>query len=1134
MKLRDIPAEFVLDINVVPLFGDKTFPRSGIGKIEPKIQRGEYTFFVDEQVIDFRIQNENQINDFNLYIQRGCASLTEVVIVNPDNSAVLKTVFFYGGIINFESIDIGIDNKILDTAKSHKIEVKNAAELTETLKEQMTICVGGDTYFVGMFGYASLEDFENNETNADVERNRNDRDTLSIEKFSIYGSNLKIPIEKKKITVIEKVTLTNDKEVDLKKEEEIFFADKIIFPKNKKQEAALRLVKSSIKFSDYSKGETSKLQAIAAGAMKLLCKDESSYLKKWDEYGNEEGKLLLENARKIGKIEITRKEKIANGWGFYVSRDLRKLLDDNDTLEITDELPVYIENPEMTFEEYCQAILAENLLKNQPKETEQEMEIFSETANIIKIKSNYIELDYDGNDIPHNVFLVYSILGDKVQIRRKKEARQAIISGKSANPMLGLLIEENGELPNIQRVTKIKPLSPFVKDKIFKHEPTEKQKEAIEIALNTPDIALIQGPPGTGKTTVITAIIERLNEEFDKSKNIHGEILVSGFQHDAVENIVSRLSVNSLPGVKFGGRKKQNDDDYETNTAIDDWCETTANKIREKNPQLKETIEQQKLSELFYAYTINSSLKNAEAILKGIIELPRNRVTDNLVQKAQSILDELNPEIADYDASVLNLIYGLRVNEQSFADDGMERIWNVLDNQKLAQKLSTEDKNFLENLQTPTDKDFAKLKEIRTKLLKLFVPRKPYLRSKKKENIVELCAEVNVHLKNSKSCANKEDEILLNFLAELENNPDAIKETVENHSFVFAATTGQAVGKQILKKKKSFLSNPDAERVKYDTVIIDEAARVSPRDLLIPMALGEKRIILVGDHRQLPHIIDEEIAKKLETAEGSINNEYLTHSMFQYLFERLKKLEQKDGICRTVTLDSQYRMHPLLGNFVSDNFYKIHKLNKQSDESFRSPLSEEYFVHTLPKIENVPAVWLDIPNLRGKEERDDSSGSRYRDVEIKEIVKYLKAWKNSEQGKNLSFGVISFYKAQVEKIKDELKNSGITENSKLKIGTVDSFQGMEFDVVFLSMVRTFERIKLQNTSNLSEDEKQKKMQRRFGFLMSKNRLCVSMSRQKRVLVVVGDKDLVLSEIGREAVPELSAFYELCKEKGVVL
>ena len=58
----------------------------------------------------------------------------------------------------------------------------------------------------------------------------------------------------------------------------------------------------------------------------------------------------------------------------------------------------------------------------------------------------------------------------------------------------------------------MKPLTGFVRAKVFKNPPTPMQERAIDVALNTPDIALIQGPPGTGKTTVIAAILERLNE----------------------------------------------------------------------------------------------------------------------------------------------------------------------------------------------------------------------------------------------------------------------------------------------------------------------------------------------------------------------------------------------------------------------------------------------------------------------------------------------------------------------------------------------------------------------------------------------------------------------------------------------
>ena len=122
-----------------------------------------------------------------------------------------------------------------------------------------------------------------------------------------------------------------------------------------------------------------------------------------------------------------------------------------------------------------------------------------------------------------------------------------------------------GELPDVFEDTKnrvkVDPLSSFVAEKIFKNPPTETQKNAIDIALNTPDIAIIQGPPGTGKTTVITAIIERLNEISNKKTVNNGQVLITSFQHDAVRNVIERLSVNSLPTVKFGHQERDGEED---------------------------------------------------------------------------------------------------------------------------------------------------------------------------------------------------------------------------------------------------------------------------------------------------------------------------------------------------------------------------------------------------------------------------------------------------------------------------------------------------------------------------------------------------------------------------------------------
>ena len=409
--------------------------------------------------------------------------------------------------------------------------------------------------------------------------------------------------------------------------------------------------------------------------------------------------------------------------------------------------------------------------------------------------------------------------------------------------------------------------------------------------------------------------------------------------------------------------------------------------------------------------------------------------------------------------------------------------------------------------------------------------------------------KVELALNNSLTSKNKRDAILAEFLHELEDNPDGVREAIEDYNFVYAATTQQAVGKDIIRSKnKNVRYDQRTEMVKYDTVIIDEAARTSPRDLLIPMSQAEKRIILVGDHRQLPHLIDQEVARALEGDDRSgppVDVDFVKKSMFEYLFNRLKKLEEKDGIKRTVTLDAQYRTHPLLGDFASNNFYQKY------NEGYRSPLSESHFEQRLQGIEEKAAIWIDVPNSQGQEAVLPSR-SRQRVSEAKVIAEHVNKWIGSEEGSGLSFGVISFYKAQVFAVYEALQKFSITERAqdgtwqicqayrflengeeRLRIGTVDAFQGMEFDIVFLSMVRSQDMDALPPNIRNELDYK-KKQQKLFGHLMSENRLCVSMSRQKKVLAIVGDGVLANSQIAVDAVPALKNFYDLCHEKGVIL
>jgi superfamily I DNA and/or RNA helicase len=121
---------------------------------------------------------------------------------------------------------------------------------------------------------------------------------------------------------------------------------------------------------------------------------------------------------------------------------------------------------------------------------------------------------------------------------------------------------------------------------------------------------------------------------------------------------------------------------------------------------------------------------------------------------------------------------------------------------------------------------------------------------------------------------------------------------------------------------------------------------------------------------------------------------------------------------------------------------------------------------------------------------------------------------------------------------------------------------MEFDVIFLSVVRSngkppkfrrgkeeqeidFHRLGLDDKEE--DDVRKEKDQRdeyrqqvglqNYGFLISENRLCVSLSRQKRLLIVVGNSDIFTEEkwglLADACVPGMKKLYELCEEKGVV-
>lgn len=1113
MKFSDLRTEIEFDLWLVALDLPDDF-EAGWARISFSETTDDYHLIVNRKIISVRLRDSHLRPDFDYYLKRGCASLARILQMAPSGLLRLKILFFNGELIEMDRVEVGVGEEFLEAAGRLKLNSSRINVLAEELKVAHQLDVDGESYFLMLAGPAADDDFK--------------AEKLESGCFSLWGPQWRVPVQKK----------------DMGGGKEILWGTTVTGTKKRDKDGALRLVKGRLFFSDYS--NTGGIRALVSGSLSKLLSSSGSYLKKWDEYGDIEGELLLKKTREVGALNYISCEPSPRGHRFYFDRELPDALQVGEAVEFVSSKPVYLIDVDMSWADYSK-LLEQDFQEKQGKDTKGRKKQTSLNIPILSIETRCLELDIKENPGKDN-FLIYSISGELVQIERRMKARKLILEGRSANPLLGLLIEEDGEIPNIRKSGKLKPLTPFVSNKIFRHPPTETQIKAIEIALNTPDIAIVQGPPGTGKTTVITAILERLNEEKDKTRSIRGEVLVSAVQHDAVENVVSRLSVNSIPALKFGGRLSADDRGRDLIwEKVRSWCGDIADKIRSSNPELVHTEEQRILSELLEIYADYPSDIHALNLLELVLKLPADIAGADLQAQAGFIRDDIL-EFSRSDnsrSSFLQVVRSLRIREASFLDDGPEKAMAV--REFCADILNEEEKKVLKRAamwRKGQALDFMKsLLEIKGRLLELYAPRPVYKISRARSDILTLIGALRKKLKYGQNTGNQKDTVLVDFLHELENNPEGIKEALSDYNYVYAATTQQAEGSEIRRAKKKDKN----DFVKYDTVIVDEAARTSPRDLLIPMAQAEKRIILVGDHRQLPHIINDEVARQMEKGEFE-SDSFIKKSLFQYLFNRLRKLEKKDGIPRTITLDAQYRMHPLLGDFVSDNFYAAHQ------EGFRSPLGPDFFSHDLPDISGRAAVWLDVPHAKGDEQKNGYS--RCRPAEAEAIAVRLKQWMDSEAGRKLSFGVISFYKAQVDLVFEALSRYGITQKGpegwqisgdyrvlthsekaepeeRLRIGTVDSFQGMEFDVVFLSAVRT--RNTRQMTDYLRHSTRpQEKMQGLFGHLMSENRLCVSMSRQKRVLVTAGDLELMETEVASNAVPALFSFAGLCREKGVIL
>jgi hypothetical protein len=1096
MKFKDLTAPTraecwgMLDTHDAPLVPGAVELRRGK-------RPGTITLAQGGTIASFTFQESGEGSRLEQHLYSGVAHLASVTMVK-DRSLQLSVRFYHGGPLQFASIDVAFDDAAVNAGTRHGVRGTRSDEILRNLEERMVY-------------QADREELPYFFVQPTPDRQGGSEDGLE-RGFTMLGNGYQLEVA-----------------VRHHPEQGPVFVARRLMPARTAKSAGLRLASGQVRFLDHTK--LGQLRPMAQAAMSRLTQGVGSYFRAWDEYGSLEGAMLLQRARTVGILKPLNVEPGRQGTRFFIEGGIpENVANAIDVLDIVRAAPSYLLDLSIDWDTYCDEVA----------QGSGEDDARVATAKVLHSDAHSLTLDVRFEAALKDSVLVLSMRGDLKQITRRMRARQLILEGRSANPLLGLIIEKDGDLPRADRPPRIEPLSPNVLRKVFRKAPTERQQLAIELALNTPDIMVIQGPPGTGKTTVITAIIERLNELRDKRGTGKGEVLVTAHQHDAVDNVIRKLRIDGRPAVKFG--IKSGDDDG-ASERMGSWTDELAARVRAAHPAIRESELQRQLSQQASAYMDAPSLAQGAALLRHIALLPPQLLDAELAERNRDLLQDITTQMSangQQAGQAVRALHALRTTAAGFADDGPSSAGVV--ELHCGEALSGTDRALLERAMGWSDTApppfLDALAELKACLLARYCKPPPFRFDKPRNDLLSHLAAVSRAVERHELAGGDPvAAILADFVHELEGNPAGVTEALGDYSFVFAATCQGAERGEIRRAKRVRRGIAPADAaIEYDTVIIDEAARVSPRDLLIPMAQGLRRIILVGDHRQLPHIVEEEIIRQLEAGEG--DTAVLQQSAFQYLRERAIEMERRDGIARTVTLDRQYRMHSFLGEFVSRQFYDEHK------EGFGSPEDDTPYLHQLAGTGGRPLAWLNVPHSAGPDARRPPS-SWYREIEAQKIVEQLDAWIGTEEGCKLSFGIITFYRAQVDEIYKALERKNyavrtpsgewaiapayrekIGDMERLRVGTVDAFQGMEFDVVFLSIVRS--------PSPARGGSAKRSAAGVFGRLQTESLQCVGMSRQKRLLVVAGDAALLDHELAEQAVPALHALRRLCTTEGACL
>ena len=685
------------------------------------------------------------------------------------------------------------------------------------------------------------------------------------------------------------------------------------------------------------------------------------------------------------------------------------------------------------------------------------------------------------------------------------------------------------------------------------------QQLAVQKALGAEDFLLIQGPPGTGKTKIIVEMVK----EFIKQNK---RILICSQSNHAVDNVLKKclnlhFDAKGNPPVhclrigtdKIEAELKPNTLRPLTETIQGDMLKRSAESFEE----YKRLREEQRAKvnafadisrnvayllacfvwidntvapvsdalgnsfiEAFFTpeklKKIRLSLKNAKGCILNIL----NRLIDMLNSPEAPTFDPMQYFNTQIDGLNINLDICIK----NLAEGGL---FDVLFVKGDPAKELVSVKKFLTDNKNDFNSRFVYLREYQGNLAPDALPVLPYAEADRR-----YAFDYNDYCNRLAHAS----DALLKLQTDLEKDLKSWHNVLKRDD----KSLSEALLKSIKIVGSTCMGSQSREfgDLDYDVAIVDEAGQIPMHNLIVPLA-KVKKVILVGDHIQLPPVEDQKLNEYLrrklipefkrlypERSEAellypfdSIRKLYSV-SLFELLYNR----QREENFCdHCVMLDTQYRSHPDISDFVSKHFY---------EDTYKSGLTPSQRLIDIGGY-TAPVNFIDTAAV-AEEERFEKykNSSVINTLEAtlcaKECVKIVTAvLENPEKYDflmddfgNFEVGVISGYSAQVrllhreihrmlteyfarEMSEEDAKQEANDMMERIAVDSLDSFQGMEKEIIIFSATRS-------NKPDMIGMNGEPLKRYTVGFLDDTRRLNVLMTRAKRLLIMVGDSSTLTS------------------------